>query len=369
VIAHSAPPVNPGNVKSGYRSQPVAFGCADRQLFRGGADQITQNRSGLDRSQLIRITDKDHAGIRVNGIEQLRHHRERYHRHLVDDDGVMRERIARRVAEPSAGEAPSEQPVQCGSLERFQTFPNRRRLFEAQGETSDLLRESGGGLPGRRRHGDDRKPTLGSVGLVEQSDQPGNRVGLAGARSAGNYGQTTSGGHCGRKALEASYREQIAEDPGDFRQGLRRSCQPEFQVGQNGGLIGPVTLEVQERTLYNEWPARVAVAHEGACLHGGQPGGGFGPGKRVDQVHRYSVDGHRIADCRKVDAHVPETRSSHSQGGRQQYGWIDLSHRPANRERRVDVDWIEYAHLVECAEEIGRLQDRPEVGWRSLEPG
>jgi hypothetical protein len=66
---------------------------------------------------------------------------------------------------------------------------------------------------------------------------------------------------------------------------------------------------------------------------------------------------------------VSETGSSHSQGGRQQYGWIDLSHRPANRERRVDVDRIEYTHLVECAEEFGNLQDRPEVGWGSLELG
>ena len=98
----------------------------NRAVDDGGQpfDQVGQHGPGLDRGQLIRVTDQQQAGIGTNGLQQSRHHGQRHHGRLVDDDHVVRQTVLPVVPEPRRGVGPAaQQPVQRGGRQGGQALP------------------------------------------------------------------------------------------------------------------------------------------------------------------------------------------------------------------------------------------------------
>ena len=84
--------------------------CVRSARARG---DVGEDRPGLHRRQLIRVTDQHQPRAGSDRLEQPGHHRQRDHRHLVDDHDVVRQLVVRVVAEPAAAPGqPAEQPVQ-----------------------------------------------------------------------------------------------------------------------------------------------------------------------------------------------------------------------------------------------------------------
>ena len=182
-------------------TMPPAIGeVAPRALLAGGADDVAEHRTGLDRGELVRVADEDQPGAGGEGLDEVGHQRRRDHRGLVDDDDVERQVVAAVVAEPAAAAGPpTEQAVQGDGPQRGEPLPGRRGDVHPLGLVVDRLLQPGGGLAGRRGERD----ALRCAGLlVEEGDDAGDGRRLPGARPAGDDGERAAhrGGSSG--ALE-----------------------------------------------------------------------------------------------------------------------------------------------------------------------
>ena len=64
--------------------------------------QVGQQRSGIDRRQLVLVAQQDQARPGSRRLEQLCHQGQADHRHLVDDDHVGRQRVLGVMPEGAA---------------------------------------------------------------------------------------------------------------------------------------------------------------------------------------------------------------------------------------------------------------------------
>ena len=224
-------------------------GC-DQPRDRGVGDdgqpvhQIGQHRPCLHRGELIGITHQQEPGVRPNRFEQSRHHRQRHHRCLVDDDHIVRQPVLPVVPEPRRGVGlAAEQPMHRGGAQSLQPLAiHHRQLVDL--ELHGLLQPGGGFAGGRGQR--DAQPRLAvQFGLLgEQGEQPRHRGGLAGTRSAGEHGQAPRQRHLGTLALLFEARR---EEPRDVRQfaGPRGGGQRPH-IPRDLTLLEPVPVEVQQ---------------------------------------------------------------------------------------------------------------------------
>ena len=103
----------------------------DRAALAAGVtgDEVGEDGSGLDGGELVGVTDEDEPGGRAQRLEQACGERQGEHRRLVDDDDVVRQRVASVAAEAVAAvRPPAEQPVDRHGLDvAAETGPVRGR--------------------------------------------------------------------------------------------------------------------------------------------------------------------------------------------------------------------------------------------------
>ena len=115
-----------GQRADGFAEAVRRHQSGNRAVDDGGQtfDQVGKHGPGLDRGQLIRVADQQQAGIGTNGLQQSRHHGQRHHGGLIDDDHVVRQTVLPVVPEPRRGVGPAaQQPVQRGGRQGGQAFP------------------------------------------------------------------------------------------------------------------------------------------------------------------------------------------------------------------------------------------------------
>jgi hypothetical protein len=125
----------------------INIGCAGR------ARNVRQHCAGLDRGQLIRVTDKNQPSTGPDGLEEPRHHREGDHGHLIDDHDVVRQVIGGVMPESAAiRRHPPQQPMQCRCREVAEPLAVLR--FKVRCGGSHCFFEASCGLAGRGRQRD-----------------------------------------------------------------------------------------------------------------------------------------------------------------------------------------------------------------------
>ena len=166
---------------------PGGRGGAQRRL---PGDQVTEHRAGLDRRELVGVTDEHQPAVGAQRLHQPGHQGQRHHRRLVHDDHVVGQPVEPVVPEPAAGpRPPAQQPVQRRGGQRAEPVPVLGG--EAAGDSGDGLGQPGGGLAGG---GGERDPQR-RPGLVgEHRQQLGDGGGLAGARTTGEHADPAVGG-------------------------------------------------------------------------------------------------------------------------------------------------------------------------------
>ncbi len=195
-VQHDDPVADP-HPRRGRRRVHLAAGdarelCACRLAHRRaggrGTHDVAQHRARLDRRELGGVADQHEPRVGAHGVEQPGHHRDRHHRGLVDDHDVVGEPAAAVVAEAAvAARPPAEQAVERDRLQRQQLCTHRRAHIERQRLLVHRL-----GQPGRRAAGGGRERDEGcrragrQCLFGEQSDDPSDRRGLAGAGPAGD---------------------------------------------------------------------------------------------------------------------------------------------------------------------------------------
>ena len=73
-----------------------------------GADDVGEDRAGLDRLELEGVADEHDGGVVAHCGEQFGGEGERHHRHLVDDHQIMGQALGGAMAELGATPAPAE---------------------------------------------------------------------------------------------------------------------------------------------------------------------------------------------------------------------------------------------------------------------
>ena len=244
---------------------------ARRDVAGRTGDDVAEHRSGLDAGELVGVTDEHDRGVGADRGEQMRHERQRDHRHLVDDDDVVGERPARTVAEPGAVRA-AEEAVERDRLELVELGDHR--LVEVCGEgphgAADRLGHAGCGLAGRSGQCDPQRLRRGpasalGTGIVlggdEAGEEAGDGAGLARSGATGDDHQVVvdPGGRCG---------ELIGVDRGAV--GADELFDPRCGAGQRpGGATGsrgPVPQVRSDVALERPEPGQVepfVLDHEG----------------------------------------------------------------------------------------------------------
>ena len=132
--------------------------------LRAGGDEVLQDRTRLDRGQLVRVPDDDQSRVGLRGLEELPHEREIDHRGLIDDDYVG--------FEGPVGVSRKTHPLASHSERSL----HRRGLgwdgveyvvcrVDACLRSSDGVAEAGCGLSGRREEHDTRRGCSARFGV------------------------------------------------------------------------------------------------------------------------------------------------------------------------------------------------------------
>ena len=213
-----------------------------------GRHDICQHRPGVDRRQLIGVADQDQPGGRPQRRQQGGHQIERNHRHLIDDDHIMGQRVQFIPAE-TAARAGTQEGMQ-GTGGRAAKPPPGFRLVRptGQGRGQGLL-HAVGRLAGECGQGHHRGPVNQ---VVQHLQQPGDGGGLAGTRPSGDDAGPAAqgGGHCGSLRLICR-RGRRPEGPSDRgRQAIwidRRSRlgDPGQQLAADCLLGQPIALQIE----------------------------------------------------------------------------------------------------------------------------
>ena len=171
-----------------------AIGAAkiDQQAGQGAAGrcfaEISEDVPGIDRGQLIAVSQEDQAGAGRHGEEELRHGGEIDHRGLVHDHQIQGEGTffvitgSRRI-----GTRP-EQPMQRDGLELLQLLRSGngvKRAPQGFGEPRRRLARGSG-----HRHAEDCPSPEGL--LMRDGEERGRGARLAGARAAGDDAQASA---------------------------------------------------------------------------------------------------------------------------------------------------------------------------------
>ncbi|MPM97140.1 hypothetical protein SDC9_144313 [bioreactor metagenome] len=147
---------------------------------QAGADDVGEHRTRVHRGQLMRVTDHDQPRAGAQRGHQRRHQIKRDHRHLIDDQQIVRQRIAGVTCHASAWTGP-QQRMQGGGRLHLKMLPDRTVPVGAAQRRVQGLLHTGRGLAGERGQRD-----AGAVGhqIVQDAQQPGDGGGLAGPRTA-----------------------------------------------------------------------------------------------------------------------------------------------------------------------------------------
>ena len=269
------------------------------------AAQVAQHGAGLDRGELVFVTQQHQPGLRGQGSQQRGHHLQMHHRRLIDDQHVQRQRVGGVEPElPRLGPC-AQQRVQGArrpdlrgpvAQRPCRARPISQALLQAGQRRGYRLLEPGGGLAGGRgqRHA---QPLRRRIDRQQQRQQTGGGVGLAGARAAGDHRQPAAqgqgAGHFlpidgGRGGGSAVVRARALRRGADTRRraGIRRGAgwrreepvQPgpggcgghrigllaaPQQLGRHLLLMRPVTPQVELAPAQHQWGGGIGLGSGG----------------------------------------------------------------------------------------------------------
>ena len=188
-----------GGVGGRHRRQLLAGGGRDPAhrlrvvgAVLGGAGhrlaQVAQHRAGLDRRELVAVAQQHQARAGRQGGEQAGHHLQVHHRGFVDEEHVDLQRLGRVVHEAACAGPRAQQRVQragrpqprCPAGQPQAVAVLRLQVLQ---RGADRLPQPRRGLAGGRGqcHAQGLRP---GMQRLQQHQQPGRGVGLAGARAA-----------------------------------------------------------------------------------------------------------------------------------------------------------------------------------------
>ncbi len=326
---------------------------------------VAEHGAGLDGRQLVGVAHEYEPRLGPQSLQEPRHHRQRDHRRLVDDNDVERQPVVAVVAEPALRVGPpAEQPVQRrrGRLRWCRETCRRHALGCGRHRFLQPRRGLAGGR-GKR----DPLRTVGEGG--QRGEQSGHRRRLAGARAARDRGHQAGDGRCDRKPLVVGRRAVGVELGEDAEQPLLVdvNSRPAGTLGQRGAhqlFLPPVAVEVEQAVDQTQGPVGRAVdtfGDRGTRAAGDEPIVGLRPRQR----RGVSVDfelADRVAHAAQVDADRSLlSDGSHGERNREQHLLIGLICEPAQSAGDVDVGDGEHTCRVELGEQSRRPLGQPDA--------
>jgi hypothetical protein len=155
---------------------PAAVQHRDARRQRRRGAQVGQHGAGLDRRELVAVTQQHQAGAGRQRLQQPRHQLEVHHRGFIDKQQVQRQRDFGIVAEPARAGQRAQQRMQRARRRQIGIGAPRQRLRHRLAQARRCLAGGCG-----ERHAQRLRT---AVQALEQPQQPGRGVGLAGAGAA-----------------------------------------------------------------------------------------------------------------------------------------------------------------------------------------
>ena len=318
---------------------------ADVVVPAEAVDQIREHRTRVDRRQLIGIADQQQSGLRSHRLQQPRHHGQRHHGRLVDDDHVVRQAVSAVVPEPRRVlRLPPQQPVHGGGAQpRNALAINGFQLVDLR--LHGLVQPRSGLAGGCGQRDAQRRLARGLSLAGQQRQQSCDGRGLARARTAGQHGEALPQCQFGCGALlVVAGREQSLHVGGRRFPGVGDHRQ---QILGDLLLLAPVAVEVQQPVTH----AQHVGGDQRARLDRGQPLCGPGQFRQID------LRGDRV----EVDAHRPAAQSAHRERDGERHPFVLVTRECGQPLRDEHIRSLDDTRLVERVQQSRRACGQPPV--------